>query len=632
MNTAIQQSTFENDATLIAPKQKSLLKFITCGSVDDGKSTLIGRLLFETDSIFSNDLNALKKDSTKYGTVGDDIDFSLLVDGLSSEREQGITIDVAYQYFTTDKRKFIVIDTPGHEQYTRNMATGASNAELAIILVDASNGLLTQTKRHSLIVSLLGVKNIIVAVNKMDLIDYDKSTFSSIASNYQKFACDLNFEQVHILPISALKGDNICKHSEKTAWYRGPTLINLLETTNIPSSQSTNALRLPIQWVNRPDLHFRGYAGTIANGQLKRGQKVCILPSGKKSTVKEIITFDGTLDKAIKNQAITFTLEDDIDVCRGDLITNLDSPCEIARNFQTTLLWMSEKPMVSSRQYLLKCATQTALCRPTRPKYKIDINSGFHTAADKLALNDIGVVEINTDKKIVFEPYEKNKTMGSFILIDRINHETVACGWFNFALTRSNNIHQQSLAIDKTARSEIKGHKPCVIWFTGLSGSGKSTIANAVEAILNAKQVHSILLDGDNIRHGLNNDLGFTEKDRAENIRRIAQVAKLMYEAGLICIVSFISPFSHERKMARELIGNDDFLEIFIDTPLDIAEKRDVKGLYQKARRGEIKNFTGIDSPYEVPQRPSLRIDTTKFSVNQAASAVLNHLIDKKII
>jgi bifunctional enzyme CysN/CysC len=618
--------------TLEVQEKKDLLRFITCGSVDDGKSTLIGRLLYETNMIFDNELEALNQDSQKYGTTGDEIDFALLVDGLSSEREQGITIDVAYRFFATPVRKFIVADTPGHEQYTRNMATGASTAELAVVMIDARKGVLTQTKRHSFIVSLLGVKNVIVAVNKMDLVDYSHAKFLEIELAYREFAAKLNFERIDLVPVSALRGDNICVHSHEMTWYKGPTLLKLLETTETESKQSSQDFRLPVQWVNRPNLNFRGYAGTVASGTIKPGQKVRIHPSGKISSIKNIVTYDGNQTIAIQDQAITLTLNDELDISRGDVITNFEAPCEAANQFQSTLLWMSEKALVRGRQYIFKCATQTALCTPNAPKYQIDVNSGENIAADKLELNQIGVCDISLNKDITFEPYTKNKTLGSFILIDRMTNETVAAGWLNFALRRSGNIHKHQSSVDKQTRSSIKGHKPCVLWLTGLSGSGKSTIANLVESKLNEQKVHSILLDGDNVRHGLNKDLGFTEHDRAENIRRIAEVAKLMCEAGLVCLVSFISPFESERIMAKELIGEDEFYEIFIDTPLEVAEARDVKGLYQKARSGEIKNFTGIDSPYQAPSNPSLRLETTKLGAEEAALEVIKLLKQQEII
>ncbi|GAN22162.1 TPA: sulfate adenylyltransferase subunit CysN [Legionella pneumophila] len=617
---------------LAAHEEKSLLRFITCGSVDDGKSTLIGRILFETNMIFDNEFATLQRDSQKFGTTGENIDFALLVDGLSSEREQGITIDVAYRFFATPQRKFIVADTPGHEQYTRNMATGASTADLAVVMIDSRKGVLTQTKRHSLIVSLLGVKQVVVAVNKMDLVGYDYQQFLEIERSYRQFAENLGFEQIDVIPVSALRGDNITAPSSGMPWYHGKTLLRTLECAKTKVNQRTDEFRFPVQWVNRPNPGFRGYAGTVASGNIKPGDAVRIQPSGKTTRVKQIVAYSGEQVMADTGESITLTLDDEIDVSRGDVITNIQSPCEVADQFQATILWMSDRPMVRGRQYLLKCATQNALCTPNAPKYQLDVNTGEHKAADQLELNQIGVCDIYLNKEIVFESYEKNKTLGGFILIDRLSNETVACGWLNFALRRSGNIHRQNFTVNKQTRIGIKGHHPCVLWFTGLSGAGKSTIANLVEAKLNQKKAHTILLDGDNIRHGLNKDLGFTERDRAENIRRIAEVAKLMCDAGLICIVSFISPFEHERLMAKELIGETDFFELFIDVPLAVAEMRDVKGLYKKARKGEIKNFTGIDSPYQPPSNPTLTIDTTEQSAEHASEMIINLLVEKEII
>lgn len=612
--------------------ENSLLRFITCGSVDDGKSTLIGRLLFETETIFNNELKVLQKDSQKYGTTGEDIDFSLLVDGLSAEREQGITIDVAYRFFSTKKRSFIVADTPGHEQYTRNMATGASTADLAILLIDARKGILTQTKRHSFIVSLFGVKQVIVVVNKMDLIDYCEMSFNAIQRDYFEFAKKLTFKKINILPISALKGDNIYQTSTKTPWYQGENLIALLEAANPKQFDSGHAFRFPVQWINRPNPDFRGFSGTVSSGSIKSGSAIKIYPSGQTTTIKDIITWEGSQKIAEKGQSITITLTDEIDISRGDVISEINSPCNTSNQFQVTLLWMTEKSMIRGRQYLLKCATQTAVCIPDIPKYKIDVHTMEHLATDNLSLNEIGICNINLNKTIVFEPYEKNKELGSFILIDRITNDTVACGWFNFSLRRSDNIHQQKLLIGKKERSAIKIHKPCVLWFTGISGAGKSTIANRLEQKLNDLHVHSVLLDGDNIRHGLNKDLGFTEQDRAENIRRIAEVAKLMCDAGLVCLVAVISPFKAERMMAKELIGQHEFFEIFIDTSLETAEKRDVKGLYKKARAGKLKNFTGIDSSYEIPQQPDIDIKTQLLSAEEAVDNIICHLKIKEVI
>jgi bifunctional enzyme CysN/CysC len=625
------QSKSSLEELLHAAQGKSLLRFITCGSVDDGKSTLIGRLLFETNMIFDNELASLQKDSRKFGTTGDDVDLALLVDGLASEREQGITIDVAYRFFSTLKRKFIVADTPGHEQYTRNMATGASTADLAIVIVDCRSGLLTQTKRHSVIVSLLGVKQVIVAVNKMDLMHYQQDSFLEIEQHYRQFASNLGFEQISVIPVSALKGDNVCVLSSQMPWYKGLTVLETLENADT-HHKSTTDFRFPVQWINRPTMDFRGYAGTIVSGSIKPGQKVLIQPSGKTTTVKRIVSYDGDLACASTNQAVTLTLEDEIDISRGDVITNIEAPCVTTSQFRTTILWMSENSLLRGREYLFKCATQTAVCSLNTLKYRLDVNTGEQQVADTLELNQIGVCDISLNKEIAFESYDKNKTLGSFILIDRFSNETVGCGWLNFALFRSGNIHKQSLAVTQKNRSSIKGHRPCVLWFTGLSGAGKSTIANLVESTLNQRKVHTVLLDGDNIRHGLSKDLGFTNGARAENVRRIAEVAKLMYEAGLVCLVSFISPFEHERLMAKKLIGEEQFFELFIDTPLHIAESRDVKGLYKKVREGKIKNFTGINSPYQVPSNPTLTINTLEQSAEQASSEIIQLLKKRKII
>lgn len=610
---------------------KSLLRFLTCGSVDDGKSTLIGRLLYETGAVFNNELESLTKDSKKFGTNGEALDYALLVDGLSSEREQGITIDVAYRFFSTSKRKFIVADTPGHEQYTRNMVTGASTSDCAVIMIDARKGLLPQTKRHSTIASLLGIKKAVIAVNKIDLIDYDQSIYQQIKQNYLDFARYLHFEEIHIIPVSALKGDNIVNHNHKhMPWYQGPSLLSILETIQPQSGlEKEDSFKFCVQWVNRPNLNFRGFSGRVVSGELKAGDKVKVLPSGKESTIEKIVTFDGELDKAIQGESITLTLDDEIDISRGDVIVKSNAPCEIGSQFQATITWMSEKPLIMSRQYLFKIGTDSAVATPNQIKHKLNIENHTLSACSQLHLNEIGVVELNLNKPIAFEPYQKNKTLGGFILIDRVSNETVACGFIDFVLRRSGNIHKQNLTVDSQQRSSIKGHLPVVIWLTGLSGAGKSTIANLVESQLNQMSMHTYLLDGDNIRHGLNKDLGFTEQARAENIRRTAEVSKLMCNAGLITLVSFISPFKAERRMAKELIGENQFLEIHIDVPLEIAEQRDVKGLYKKARKGQIKNFTGIDSPYEKPSKPDLYIDTSKMSAEKATAAIIT-LIKKK--
>ncbi|AHE65659.1 sulfate adenylyltransferase subunit CysN [Legionella oakridgensis] len=621
-------SFINNDFTayLNAHETKSLLRFITCGSVDDGKSTLIGRLLYESHMIYDDQLAALASDSKKFGTTGEGLDFALLVDGLASEREQGITIDVAYRFFSTAKRKFIVADTPGHEQYTRNMATGASTAELAVVMIDARKGVLTQTKRHSFIVSMLGVKNIILAINKMDLVAYDPGIYAQITDEYQAFAQKLGITTIQAIPVSALKGDNIIQPSMHTPWYQGPTLMQHLEDVAIETTYEDFPFRMAVQWINRPNLDFRGFTGRISSGTVCPGDRIKLLPSGKETEIARIVTYDGDLDKAFPGQSVTFTLNDEVDVSRGDVFAAASAPCEIADQFETKLLWMDEQPMIAGRQYLLKTGTKTALCTPSKPKFRLDINTMEHLAAKELTLNEIGCCDIALDRPIAFEPYEINRELGGFILIDRMSNATVAAGLIHFALRRSTNVHPQNLLVDKTMRSDIKHQKPMVLWFTGLSGAGKSTIANLVERQLNALGKHTMLLDGDNIRHGLNRDLGFTEADRAENIRRIAEVAKLMTEAGLITLVSFISPFAAERDMARCLIGNDQFLEIFVDAPLQVVEARDVKGLYKKAKAGKIKNFTGVDSRYEIPETPDLVINTVNLSPPEAAEQVLKLL------
>jgi bifunctional enzyme CysN/CysC len=613
------------DEYLATQSQKTLLRFLTCGSVDDGKSSLIGRLLYETKSITDSELVTLEKDSKKFGTTDKQYDFALLVDGLSSEREQGITIDVAYRYFSSNKRKFIVADTPGHEQYTRNMATGASNCQAAVIMVDASKGILPQTKRHSYIVSILGIKQVIVAINKMDLVNNGEEQYLKIRNEYLEFAKKLNFENINLIPISALTGCNVVESSRLMPWYKEKTLLDTLEKLTIEPELNTN-FSMSVQMVSRPNHRFRGYSGRIDSGIVKVGDNVRISPSGQKSTVKEIVTMTQDLQSAESGQSITLTLTDEIDISRGDIITSLKSPCEVANAFQATLLWMSNTPLVQSRQYILQIANQTAIATPTNLKHKIDIHNLDRQAASDLKQNELGVCELSTNKDISFQPYKNNKTLGGFILIDRISNETVGCGFIEFALRRSSNIFKHPEIVTRTQRSTIKQQLPKVIWLTGLSGAGKSTIANSLEQELNQQGKHTMLLDGDNIRHGLCKDLGFTEKDRAENIRRIAEVAKLMTDAGLITIVSFISPFRAERKMARELVGEKQFVEVFIDVPIEIAEQRDVKGLYKKARSGEIKNFTGINSPYQKPENPELTIDSSKLSVEESVNVLLNFI------
>lgn len=627
MPTASDLIATDIEAYLDAQEHKSLLRFITCGSVDDGKSTLIGRLLYESKLLFEDQLAAVEADSRKFGTQGDEIDFALLVDGLAAEREQGITIDVAYRYFSTDRRKFIVADTPGHEQYTRNMVTGASTADLAVLMVDARKGILQQTRRHSYLASLMGIAHVIVAVNKMDLVDYSENVFRKITGDYQDFAQRLGLRDISFVPVSALKGDNIVSSGEHMPWYDGATLLHLLETASIDAQRDqAAAFRLPVQWVNRPNLDFRGYAGTIAGGEIRVGNRVRIQPSGKESRVSRIVTHDGDLPSAIAGQAVTLTLEDEIDISRGDLISDGDSPAEIADQFEVALIWMHDEPLLPGRSYLLKIGTCTVNASVTSIKYQVNVNTLEHVAARQLELNAIGVCNINLDHPIAFDAYEQNRDTGGFIFIDRISNNTVGAGLIHFALRRSHNIHIQHVDVDKAARAAIKQQTPCVLWFTGLSGAGKSTIANAVEKRLLAMGRHTYLLDGDNIRHGLNKDLGFTSVDRVENIRRIGEVAKLMVDAGLIVLTAFISPFRAERDLARGLLSPAEFLEIFIDAPLATAEARDPKGLYKKARKGELKNFTGIDSPYEQPENPELHIDTSQESIDAAAEHVIKLL------
>ncbi len=636
---AHQSELIENDieAYLKSHQEKSLLRFITCGSVDDGKSTLIGRMLYESKMIFEDQMAALEIDSKKVGTQGQDIDFALLVDGLASEREQGITIDVAYRYFSTDKRKFIVADTPGHEQYTRNMATGASTADLAIILIDARKGILTQTKRHSFIVSLLGIRNVVLAVNKMDLVDYDQKVHDQIVADYREFATHLRddgtipFDIVSI-PLSALKGDNIITDSEAMDWYQGPSLLAHLETVPVEQADLAKPFRMPVQWVNRPNLDFRGFSGQISSGSISVGDEIRVLPSAKSSRVKSIVTLDGELASAIAGQSITLCLEDEIDISRGDVICESKLPAEVSNQFEATILWMSEEAMLPGRSYIIKSGAQTARATITVPKYKINVNTIERLPATKLELNEIGECNIAVDRRIVFDAYEDNRDMGSFILIDRLSNATVGMGMLRFALRRAANIHWQATDVSKKTRSQMKAQKPAVLWFTGLSGSGKSTIANLLEKKLTALGKHTYLLDGDNVRHGLNKDLGFTDADRVENIRRVTEVSKLMADAGLITLVSFISPFRSERQMARSAMEEGEFLEIFVDTPLEIAEKRDVKGLYKKARAGEIKNFTGIDSPYEEPQNAEIKVNTASMSAEEAADLILGELEKREIV
>jgi len=620
------------DAYLAQHQNKELLRFITCGSVDDGKSTLIGRLLYDSKMIFEDQLAALEADSKKSGTQGQDIDFALLVDGLAAEREQGITIDVAYRFFATEKRKFIVADTPGHEQYTRNMVTGASTADAAVILVDARKGILVQTRRHSYLAHLLGIKNLILAVNKMDLVDFSQETFDNIVSDYRKFAAEIGIERFTAIPISGFRGDNITEApSSNTPWYAGPALIAHLENIEIAATAAQEKpFRMPVQWVNRPNLDFRGFSGLVSGGIVKPGDPVRIVPSGKNSTVKSIVTLGGPLDEAVAGQSVTITLEDEIDCSRGDVIAAAGDPPEESDQFESTIVWMSEEALKPGRGYWLKLASQTVSATVQEPKFEINVNTMEHLAAKTLELNAIGVAEVHTDKPIVFEPYTDSTELGGFILVDKITNATVAAGMLHFSLRRADNVHWQPTTITREEHAFLKNQTPRVLWFTGLSGSGKSTIANEVEKSLNLMNRHTFLLDGDNVRHGLNKDLGFTEADRIENIRRVGEVAKLMTDAGLIVLTAFISPFRAERKMVREMLPETEFIEIFVDTPLEVAEERDVKGLYKKARSGKLKNFTGIDSPYESPESPEIRVNTVEMTPAEAAEYIVRQILPLK--
>lgn len=595
---------------LAAQEQKSLLRFLTCGSVDDGKSTLIGRLLSDTKQIFEDQLAALERDSRKHGTTGEDVDFALLVDGLEAEREQGITIDVAYRFFATPKRKFIVADTPGHEQYTRNMATGASTADLAIVLVDARQGVLRQTRRHSIIASLLGIRNIVVAINKIDLVGFDQGVFDRITAEYAVFAESLGFKSIVPIPMSARFGDNVTRRSEKMGWYSGPTLIEHLETVVVEEEATDRPFRFPVQYVNRPNLDFRGFAGTIASGSISQGDEIVVAKSGKPSTVKRIVAHGGDLRSAVAGQAITLVLEDEVEVSRGNLLVSPDARPDVADQFAANVVWFDEQALLPGRSYILRTETDQASATVTELKYRINVNDFAHEAAKSLEMNEVGVCNISTQSPIAFDSFAENRTTGAFILIDRISNATVGAGMILHPLRRSENIHWQSLDVTRHARADLKNQRPAVLWFTGLSGSGKSTVANMLEKKLHAAGRHTYILDGDNVRHGLNRDLGFTDEDRVENIRRVAEVAKLMADAGLIVIVSFISPFRAERRMARELMGQGEFVEVFVDTPFEECAKRDPKGLYARALAGAIKNFTGVDSPYETPENPEIHLQT----------------------
>jgi bifunctional enzyme CysN/CysC len=612
------------DAYLRQHEHKSLLRFITCGSVDDGKSTLIGRLLYDSKLLFEDHLAAVEADSRKWGTQGEHLDLALLVDGLAAEREQGITIDVAYRFFSTERRKFIVADTPGHEQYTRNMVTGASTADAAVLLVDARKGILTQTRRHSFLVSLLGIRHVVVAVNKMDLVAYSQSVFDRIREDYLALAEQLGLGEVTFIPISAFLGDNVLRRSERMPWHRGETLMGYLEGVRVDTELKKLApFRLPVQWVNRPDLDFRGFAGTIAAGRIRPGDRVRVQPSGRESTVARIVTFDGDLPEAVAGQSVTLTLSDEIDISRGDLVSQAQSPAQVADQFEAKIVWMHDDPLLRGRSYLLKIGTNTVTASITAIKHQVNVNTMDRLAAKTLELNAIGACTIHLDRPIGFDPYAENRDTGGFILIDRISNAPVGAGMIRFALRRSQNVHLQHLDVDKLARARMNHQQPCVVWFTGLSGAGKSTIANLVEKKLHALGHRTYLLDGDNVRHGLNKDLGFTDADRVENIRRIGEVAKLMVDAGLIVLTAFISPFRAERRLARSLVEAGEFLEVHVDVPLEEAERRDPKGLYRKARRGELMNFTGIDSQYEPPEHAELRLPTAELDCEEAADRVI---------
>jgi bifunctional enzyme CysN/CysC len=612
------------DAYLRQHEQKSLLRFITCGSVDDGKSTLIGRLLYDSKLLFEDHLAAVESDSRKWGTQGEHLDLALLVDGLAAEREQGITIDVAYRFFSTERRKFIVADTPGHEQYTCNMVTGASTADAAVLLVDARKGVLTQTRRHSFLVSMLGIRHIVVALNKMDLVEYSEKVFERIRDDYLAFVEHLGIRDITFIPMSAFRGDNVLQRSERMPWYGGPTLMGYLESVEVDGEHMKPApFRLPVQWVNRPDLDFRGFAGTIAAGEIRPGDRVRVQPSGRESTVARIVTLDGDLSQAVAGQSVTLTLTDEIDISRGDLISAAQSPAQVADQFEAKIVWMNDEPLLRGRSYLLKIGTNTVTASITEIKHQVNVNTMERLAAKTLELNAIGACAIHLDRPIGFDPYTENRDTGGFILIDRISNATVGAGMIRFALRRSHNVHLQHLDVDKQARARMNHQQPCVVWFTGLSGSGKSTVANLVEKRLHAAGHRTYLLDGDNVRHGLNKDLGFTDADRVENVRRIGEVARLMVDAGLIVLTAFISPFRAERRLARSMVDAGEFVEVHVDVPLEEAERRDPKGLYRKARRGDLKNFTGIDSEYQAPEHAELRLPTAELSAEEAADHVI---------
>jgi len=639
MATTAEESVYQTealiaediDAYLDQHQHKTMLRFITCGSVDDGKSTLIGRLLYDSKMIFEDQLAALEADSKRVGTQGQEIDFALLVDGLAAEREQGITIDVAYRFFSTEKRKFIVADTPGHEQYTRNMVTGASTADLAVILIDARKGVLTQTRRHSYLAHLIGIKNLVLAINKMDLTGYDQARYEAILADYTAFAESIGITAFTPMPISGFKGDNISLKSENMPWYDGPTLMEHLESVEVGVDEDqAKPFRMGVQWVNRPNLDFRGFSGQIASGTVKPGDAIRVLPGGKTSTISRITTLGGDLDEAVAGQSVTLSFADEIDCSRGNVIASADAPPETADQFEATIVWMDDAPLTAGRAYWLKLGTQMVSATVHEPKYQVNVNTMEHLAAKTLELNAIGVAEVTTDRAIVFESYADNHTLGGFILIDKITNATVAAGMLHFSLRRAQNVHWQATDIGRQAHADLKNQKARVLWFTGLSGSGKSTIANEVEKSLNLMNRHTFLLDGDNIRHGLNKDLGFTEADRIENIRRVGEVAKLMADAGLIVLTAFISPFRAERDMVRSMLPEGEFIEIFVDTPLEVAEARDVKGLYKKARAGALKNFTGIDSPYETPLNADIRVNTVEMTPAEAAEYIVRQIMPLK--
>jgi len=625
-NLHLELSDQDIAAFLESQRQKPVLRFITCGSVDDGKSTLIGRLLFESKAIFDDQLASLESDSRQYGTQGEKIDLALLVDGLQAEREQGITIDVAYRFFATDQRRFIVADTPGHEQYTRNMATGASTADVAVILIDGRKGVLTQTRRHSRIVSMMGIRHVVLAVNKMDLVEFAQDKFDTIVADYRAFASDLGFHDIQAIPLSGLIGDNVLQPSANMPWYSGPSLMQYLDNVDTSVAIDHDAFRMPVQWVNRPNLDFRGFAGRVARGSVRAGDSVRVLPSGVQARVKSVFAGFEEVVEARVGDSITLTLADEVDASRGDVLAAADNPPQAADQFEAKLLWMSEHAMAPGRQYLLKLGTKDVTATITEIKHRVDVNTGAHLAAKTLELNSIATVNLSTSAPLTFEPYAVNRILGSFILIDKLSFETVGAGMIDFALRRASNIHWQSTELNKATRAAQKHQEPKCVWFTGLSGSGKSTIANLLEKRLHAEGKHTYLLDGDNVRHGLNRDLGFTEVDRVENIRRVAEVARLMVDAGLIVLVSFISPYRTERRMARDLFAEGEFLEVFVDTPIEECEKRDVKGLYAKARRGDLKNFTGIDSPYEAPEAPDIHLRTALASAEACVERTLKSL------